>query len=64
MKNKKIKEFALDDNKNILAGDLYENKVHRQSEEKYRYMFENNPQPMWIYDLETLSFLEVNDAAG
>lgn len=31
--------------------------------EEYRYMFENNPQPMWIYDLETLVFLEVNDAA-
>ena len=34
-----------------------------ESEEKYRYMFANNPQPMWIYDLETLAFLEVNDAA-
>ena len=35
----------------------------RESEEKYRYMFANNPQPMWIYDLETLAFLEVNHAA-
>lgn len=34
-----------------------------ESEEKYRYMFAKNPQPMWIYDLETLKFLEVNDAA-
>lgn len=34
-----------------------------ESEDKYRFMFSNNPQPMWIYDLETLSFLEVNDAA-
>ncbi len=25
--------------------------------------FEGNPQPMWIYDLETLTFLAVNDAA-
>ena len=25
--------------------------------------FEGNPQPMWIYDLETLAFLAVNDAA-
>ncbi len=25
--------------------------------------FESNPQPMWIYDLETLAFLAVNDAA-
>ena len=28
-----------------------------------RYLFENNPNPMWIYDLETLSFLAVNQAA-
>lgn len=33
------------------------------SEKKYRYLFENNPQPMWIYDLATLRFLEVNSAA-
>jgi PAS domain S-box-containing protein len=35
----------------------------RANEEKYKYMFANNPQPMWIYDLDTLAFLEVNDAA-
>lgn len=34
----------------------------KNSEEKYRFMFHNNPQPNWIYDLETLSFLEVNQA--
>ena len=33
------------------------------SEEKYRLMFANNPQPMWIFDVETLAFLEVNQAA-
>ena len=33
------------------------------NEAKYRYMFHHNPQPMWIYDLETLAFLEVNEAA-
>ncbi|HLN71720.1 MAG TPA: PAS domain S-box protein [Prolixibacteraceae bacterium] len=33
------------------------------SEEKYHYIFMHNPQPMWIYDLETLAFLEVNEAA-
>jgi len=26
-------------------------------------LFMNNPQPMWVYDLKTLAFLEVNDAA-
>ncbi|MBV5314015.1 MAG: PAS domain S-box protein [Prolixibacteraceae bacterium] len=35
----------------------------RLNEAKYRYMFHNNPQPMWIYDITSLSFLEVNEAA-
>jgi PAS domain S-box-containing protein len=29
----------------------------------YRELFEGNPIPMWVYDTETLAFLEVNDAA-
>jgi len=29
----------------------------------FRFLFANHPQPMWVYDLETLAFLEVNDAA-
>jgi two-component system CheB/CheR fusion protein len=32
-------------------------------ESLYRQLFYNNPVPMWIYDEETLYFLEVNDAA-
>lgn len=35
----------------------------RDSEKNYRLLFSNNPQPMWIYDVETLAFLEVNEAA-
>ncbi|GIK67552.1 MAG: hypothetical protein BroJett018_53460 [Chloroflexota bacterium] len=35
----------------------------RQSEERFRYLFKNHPHPMWVYDRETLAFLEVNDAA-
>ncbi|MDP1713827.1 MAG: PAS domain S-box protein [Anaerolineales bacterium] len=34
-----------------------------QSEEKYRFLFEHNPHPMWAYDLKTLAFLAVNDSA-
>ncbi len=34
-----------------------------ESEEKYRILFESNPHPMWVYDLKTLRFLTVNDAA-
>ncbi len=32
-------------------------------EERYRLLFDSNPQPMWVYDLETLRFLAVNAAA-
>jgi PAS domain S-box-containing protein len=38
-------------------------KALRQSEERYRTLFESNPNPMWVYDLETFSFLAVNAAA-
>ncbi|MBS1127767.1 MAG: sensor histidine kinase response regulator, Cache 1, and sensory box, partial [Nitrospirae bacterium] len=34
-----------------------------ESEEKYRILFESNPHPMWVYDIETYRFLTVNDAA-
>jgi|GEM_PF-648311 len=35
----------------------------RDSETRYRLLFDSNPHPMWVYDRETLAFLEVNDAA-
>jgi PAS domain S-box-containing protein len=35
----------------------------RESEQRYRVLFESNPNPMWVYDLETLAFLGVNEAA-
>jgi PAS domain S-box-containing protein len=35
----------------------------RKSEAQYRLLFESNPQAMWVYDLATLRFLAVNDAA-
>jgi PAS domain S-box-containing protein len=35
----------------------------REKEENFRYLFEKNPNPMWVFDQDTLSFLEVNDAA-
>jgi two-component system, NarL family, sensor histidine kinase UhpB len=33
------------------------------SEEKYRQIFYKNPYPTWIFDLESLYIMEVNDAA-
>ncbi|MFQ3615081.1 MAG: PAS domain S-box protein [Cyanobacteriota bacterium] len=35
----------------------------QDSEQRYRLLFERNPLPMWVFDLETLAFLMVNDAA-
>jgi len=35
----------------------------QESEESFRLLFANNPHPMWLYDPETLRFLEVNETA-
>src|SRR5207247_73823 len=35
----------------------------RDSENRYRLLFESNPEAMWVYDVETLRFLAVNEAA-
>jgi two-component system, cell cycle sensor histidine kinase and response regulator CckA len=34
-----------------------------EAEARYRMLFDGNPQPMWVFDLETLGFLAVNEAA-
>jgi two-component system cell cycle sensor histidine kinase/response regulator CckA len=35
----------------------------RESEERYRTLFERNPHPLFVYDRDTLAYLAVNDAA-
>ena len=35
----------------------------RQSEKQYRLLFQGNPHPMWVFDLEKQDILEVNEAA-
>jgi PAS domain S-box-containing protein len=36
----------------------------RAGESRYRRLFDENPQPMWVYDLETLQILTANAAAS
>ncbi len=36
----------------------------RESESRYRLLFDRNPYPIWVFDAETLKFLAVNDAAS
>lgn len=35
----------------------------KDSEEKYRQLYDLSPIPMWVYDIETLKFLSVNKSA-
>lgn len=35
----------------------------RESEERYRGLFHNNPMPMWVFDTSSFCVLETNDAA-
>lgn len=58
-----------DGNKGIIVvtNDITERKKAEEtiaaSEANYKYLFENNPHPMWVYELETLKFLAANDTA-
>jgi len=36
---------------------------HAAGESSYRLLFEANPLPLWVYDLETLRILDTNDVA-
>lgn len=51
----------------IVLADITEMKLAqkklRKSEKKYRYLFDNNPMPMWVIDLVTFKFLDVNKMA-
>lgn len=50
----------------VLIDISAEKQLHEQirtGEANYRMLFEANPHPMWVFDLDTLAFLAVNDAA-
>lgn len=51
----------------ILSVDITEKKENEKAliseEKKYRNLFDSNPFPMWVYDIETLKFLDANESS-
>ncbi len=51
----------------FLAHEITEPKLEEirlaESEAAFRSLFQRNPNPMWVYDVESLNFLAVNEAA-
>ena len=51
----------------VIARDITDLKRSRETlqerEERFRLLFELNPQPMWVFDWESRRFLEINEAA-
>jgi PAS domain S-box-containing protein len=52
-----LEERAVRDARNFMMQAL------RQSEANSLFLFAHNPLPMWVFENETLQFLQVNDAA-
>ena len=64
--------YELDEHGNVdriygILQDITEKKkailLVKRSEKKYRNLFNSSPLPMWVYDMETYRFLNVNNAA-
>jgi diguanylate cyclase (GGDEF)-like protein/PAS domain S-box-containing protein len=51
--------------RNELEADNEKDRIEdlRRREASFRLLFDSNPLPMWVYNVETLRFLSVNDAA-
>jgi PAS domain S-box-containing protein len=67
--NQKVQEHTIELSQvnEILRTEIGERQQTQQalqeSEARYRMLFMANPHPMWVYDLENLAFLLINDAA-
>ncbi len=48
--------------KDVTSRRNAEDKIN-QEKEKYLNLFNMNPLPQWVFDLDTLSFLDINEAA-
>ncbi len=54
---------SIADHAGLAVGNARSFEDARASEVRYRLMFDNSPLPKWMYDVETLRFLDVNAAA-
>jgi PAS domain S-box-containing protein len=62
-----VKIYPSDSGATIFYLDITDSKLFSlqlgNSEEKYRTLFYKSPLPAWLYDFETLQFIDVNEAA-
>ena len=62
-----VSAFPSEDGLSIYFKDITERKntdqLLNQEKEKYRSLFNLSPIPKWVYDVETLQFLDVNEAS-
>ncbi|HOI31108.1 MAG TPA: PAS domain S-box protein [Melioribacteraceae bacterium] len=63
-KKNRIIEMGIEKRRNKKSKGLKdENRDNLISEDTYKILFDNNPLPMWIYDVDTLKFISVNNSA-
>ena len=46
-----------------VTAQINSDKQLQETENSFRYLFENNPLPMWLYDFKTKSVINVNESA-
>ena len=46
-----------------ITGRVKAEEALREGEARYRLLFDGNPHPLWVFDVETLRFLDVNESA-
>jgi PAS domain S-box-containing protein len=61
--DKKKRTVALDAVARDITDRVKAQEALAQSEAQYRVLFESNPNPMWVYDTDSLKFLAVNNIA-
>src|SRR6185436_19906069 len=57
------KRACLANGARLVVGSITDISELKQREASSRLLFDSNPLPMWVFDLENLRFLAVNQAA-